>query len=227
MCPRAYKMEKREAASSETRARILEAARQLLSSASGADLSMDAIARGADVSRLTIYYQFESRAGLLEALYDYLATRGNMQRMAEVFQQRDVPAAIAKLVRTFVAFWASDPVVMRRLRGMAALDPEIARGIHARDERRPHIASEILKRMAAGKTKSLIAQQRRAAEVLSMLTSFESYDMLSRAGQSEEEIVATLTSLAQYGVTIVHAKPADEKSAASAPPARKRATKMV
>jgi AcrR family transcriptional regulator len=209
-------MGKRQVASSKTRARILEAARQLLSSASAADLSMDAIARGADVSRLTIYYQFESRAGLLEALYDHLATQGNMQRMAEVFQQRDLSASIAKMVRTFVGFWASDPVAMRRLRGMAALDSEIARGIHARDGRRPHIAREILKRTAAGKTKQLSAQQRRAAEVLSMLTSFETYDLLARSGHSEEEIVSTLTSLAQYAArSVVHPKPGDEKNAGS------------
>jgi len=57
-------MGKREAASSETRSRILEAARQLLATESNTDLSMEAIARKADVSRLTIYYQFSSRAGL-------------------------------------------------------------------------------------------------------------------------------------------------------------------
>jgi AcrR family transcriptional regulator len=207
-------MEKRQAASSDTRARILEAARQLLSKASATDLSMDAIARGADVSRLTIYYQFESRAGLLEALYEYLATRGNMHRMAEVFQQPDLPAAVAAMVRTFAGFWASDPVVMRRLRAMAALDPEIAKGIHARDGRRPHIASEILKRSAAGKTKQVTAEQRRTAEVLGMLTSFESYDVLARAGHPDEEIVATLTSLAQYAMESI-ARPKAGRAQAS------------
>jgi tRNA A37 N6-isopentenylltransferase MiaA len=103
---------------------------------------------------------------------------------------------------------------MRRLRGMAALDPEIAKGIHARDGRRPHIAREILKRTAAGKTKQLSARQRRAADVVSMLTSFETYDMLARAGHSHEEIVATLTRLAQYALkSIVHPKPSEEKNA--------------
>ena len=86
MSPRAYRMEKRQAARTETRARILDAARQLLAEDSTRELSMDAVARHADVSRLTIYYQFGSRSGLLEALYDHLATRGNMQRIAQSFQ---------------------------------------------------------------------------------------------------------------------------------------------
>jgi AcrR family transcriptional regulator len=199
MSPRPYSMEKRQAAGSATRARILEAARQLLSSESETDLSMENIARRADVSRLTIYYQFNSRAGLLEALYDHLAGRGNMQRMAEVFQEADAPVALAKMVRTFVGFWASDPVVMRRLRAMAALDPEIAKGIYARDTRRPQIARQILKRTAAGKTKQLNSQ-RLAADVLGMLTSFETYDALARAGHGEEEIVTTLSRLVHCAV---------------------------
>src|SRR5689334_17058442 len=99
MSPRPYNMEKRQVARSETRVRILEAARCLLASESSTDLSMEAIARGADVSRLTIYYQFSSRAGLLEALYDHLAGRGNMRRMNEVFVEPDAAVALEKMVR--------------------------------------------------------------------------------------------------------------------------------
>src|SRR5438034_3447780 len=122
MSPRPYRLGKREAAANETRLRILEATRQVLAAEEESDLGMEGIARRADVSRLTIYYQFKSRPGLLEALYDELARRGNMQRMGEVFHEPDVSIALEKLVRTFIGFWSSDPVVIRRLRGMAALD---------------------------------------------------------------------------------------------------------
>src|SRR5262249_42141045 len=115
MSPRPYRMGKRQAARSETRRRILEAARQLLATESHTDLGMEAIARKADVSRLTIYYQFSSRAGLLEALYDHLAQRGHMEQMADVFRESETSSAIDKMVRTFVGFWATDPHVMRRL----------------------------------------------------------------------------------------------------------------
>jgi AcrR family transcriptional regulator len=137
MSPRPYSMQKRQISRAETRVRILEAARRLLANESNTDLSMEAIAREADVSRLTIYYQFRSRAGLLEALYDHLAERGKMQRMIEVFRESDASIALGKMVRTFVGFGASNPAVMRRLRPMAALDPEIGREIKARDARRP------------------------------------------------------------------------------------------
>lgn len=195
MSPRAYRMEKRQAGRNETRARILDSVRELLSNESITDLSMDAVARRADVSRLTIYYQFGSRAGLLEALYDHLAERGHMHRMTEVFQEPEAARALAKMVRTFVGFWAADASVMRWLRAMAALDPEIARGIHARDARRPRIAGEVLTRSLLGRVKTLNAQQRHATDVVGMLTSFETYDVLARAGHSADEIVATITSL--------------------------------
>jgi AcrR family transcriptional regulator len=201
MSPRPYRMGKREAAAAETRSRILDAARQLLANESETDLGMEAIARRADVSRLTLYYQFKSRPGLLEALYDHLATRGNMQSMAQVFHEPNPSVALEKLVRAFVGFWSSDPVVIRRLRGMAVLDTDIDQGIRARDARRQHIALEILRRTVLGGKKKLTAEQQNlAADVLSMLTSFESYDALAKAGHSQGAIVATLTRIARTAV---------------------------
>jgi AcrR family transcriptional regulator len=201
MTPRPYRMGKRQAAADDTRARILEAARQLLANESETDLSMEAIARRSDVSRLTIYYQFKSRPGLLEALYDHLAMRGNMRRMAEVFHESDPSSAVDKLVSIFVGFWSSDPVVIRRLRGMATLDAEIDQGIRARDARRQHAAREIIRRTVLGGKKKLSTElQNLTADVLSMLTSFESYDALARAGHTHGAILATLTRIARAAI---------------------------
>jgi AcrR family transcriptional regulator len=202
MSPRPYSMEKREAATNETRLRILEATRQLLADESEAALSMEAIARRADVSRLTIYYQFKSRPGLLEALYDYLAMRGNMRRMGEVFHEPDPRAALDNVVSVFAGFWSSDRVVIRRLRAMAALDPEIREGIESRDARRHHIAREILKRMAAaGKKKYDDEHFSATADVIAMLTGFATYDALATAGHGEKEIIAIIARLAHFAAS--------------------------
>jgi len=199
MCPRAYNLGKREAAANETRLRILTAAREILADESEtADLSMEGIARRADVSRLTIYYQFKSRPGLLEALYDELASRGNLRRIGEVFRESDVSVALEKLVRIFVGFWSSDAVVIRRLRGMAALDAEMAPGLRARDARRPHIARELLGRIASSQqTKFKSEELSLAVDVLSMLTSFETYDALARGGHKDKEVIEIVIKLAR------------------------------
>src|SRR5215468_7718161 len=108
MSPRPYNSEKREAGNEETRLRIVEAARQLLADeANPADLSMEAIARKANLSRLTIYYQFGSRPGLLEALYDHMAKRGGMFEMRAVFRESDPMKMLEKMVQRFIAFWSS------------------------------------------------------------------------------------------------------------------------
>jgi AcrR family transcriptional regulator len=200
MSPRPYRLGKREAASGETRSRILEATRQLLAAEAETGLSMDDVAHRADVSRLTIYYQFKSRPGLLEALYDHLAMRGNMQRMAEVFHEPEPSVALEKMVRTFIGFWSSDPVVIRKLRAMAALDADISEGIRARDARRQHAAGEIVRRTVLRAKKPKPEQERQAADAVSMLTSFESYDALARAGHTEAEIIVIITRLARFAV---------------------------
>ncbi len=138
---------------------------------------------------------------LLDALYDQLASRGNLRRIAEVLHEPDASIGIEKLVRIFVGFWSSDPIVIRRLRGMAALDAEMAPGLRARDARRQHIARELLGRMASFRgRKGKLEELNLAADVLSMLTSFETYDTLSRAGHSEKEITETVIRLARSAI---------------------------
>ncbi|HJT69056.1 MAG TPA: helix-turn-helix domain-containing protein [Terriglobales bacterium] len=204
MSPRSYNLGKRKASTEGTRARILEAARKLLATETGpADLSMEAVARAADVSRLTIYYQFESRRGLLEALYDYMADRGNMRQVAAIFQEPDPNKALEKMVKTFVEFWAFDPVVIRRVRGMAALDAEIAAGMQARDSRRRRVAGEIIRRFhlhlhQLDPAKS--EQQSVAADLLSMLTGFETYDALAQAGHTDVAITEVVIRLSRAAI---------------------------
>lgn len=198
MGARAYSMEKRRVSTAETRRRILEAARQLLAEGRDTGLGLDAIARAADVSRLTIYNHFRSRAGLLEALYDYIAVRGNMPRAAEVLRNRDPATTLAGFVRTLAQFWSSDPVVIRRLHAMAALDREIARGLAAREARRRRAAVEIVRRTVPAAMRLPGARGRRLlADVLCTLASFETYDALARARHGQEEIIAVVTRLAR------------------------------
>jgi AcrR family transcriptional regulator len=191
-------MEKRGAFTAETRRRILEAARRLLAEGTDPDFGLDAIARSAGVTRVTVYNHFRSRTGLLEAVYDNLAARGDLQRAREALGQQDPAAALAAFIRGLVHFWSSDPVVMRRLHAMAALDAEIARGLAAREGRRRRAAAEIVRRIAPGRTRrhGRWTHQLRA-DSLSALGSFETYDALARAGHRKEDIIAVITHLAR------------------------------
>jgi hypothetical protein len=120
-----------------------------------------------------------------------------MSIQTETLRDRDPSVALAGLVRALADFWASDPVVIRRLHAMGALDAEIGAGLQAREARRRRAAREILQRIAAVRKRKVGPREHRlAADALCALASFETYDGLARAGHGREEIVAMITRLA-------------------------------
>jgi len=176
----------------------VEAARELLAAESGATgLSVDAVARHAGVARMTVYYQFGSKAGLLEALFDHLALRGGMERMAEVFQEPEPLAALEKCIGVFTRFWAAERLVTRRLRGIAVLDTEIEQALRARDRRRPEIFRAILRRLAAQHGHPAPEGLDDTADFLSTLTGFHTFDSLAGDVRTTEEVERLLIEVAR------------------------------
>ena len=200
MSPRPYVLKKRRENVDKTRERILAAAREALLSPSFSEFTMDAVAEKADVVRLTLYYQFKSKSGLLEALYDYLAKRGEMQRMADVFHHTYDPiTTLHEFILVFARFWSSDREVIRRLHGLAAVDPDIGAGLRSRNERRRQGLTVVIERYA--KMYPMTATQRPLAiDILHMLTSFETYDALVGTSRSMEEVVAILRKMANQTI---------------------------
>ena len=94
MSPRPYRLGQRQVAIDQTRARMIAAARELLVSADPGRFSVDAVAQRADVSRATVYYQFRSRQGLIEALFDAAAAAGGMAGLPDAFGQPDPLARV-------------------------------------------------------------------------------------------------------------------------------------
>ena len=77
--PRRYSSETRQASSQATRRRIVLGALDLVKAEGGLrDFTMELVARRSGVSRMTVYYQFHSRAELLDALFDELVERGHL-----------------------------------------------------------------------------------------------------------------------------------------------------
>src|ERR1700677_2336030 len=106
MTKRAYSSPAREAAAATKRARVVLVAEQLLrESENAAALSMETMAAAAGVSRLTIYKQFGSRRGLLEAVFDERATQGGLSRIPEAMIIGDPRQALNRLVEIFCDFW--------------------------------------------------------------------------------------------------------------------------
>lgn len=197
MCPRKYDRTRREQAAEATRGRILEAARALIGGKGDlGKFSLDAVARRAGVARMTVYYQFDSRAGLLDALADHLAARGRMSRMREVFLAPDLEGGLSKLIEVFVGFWASDRVTLRRLRAMGVVFPRDASAAVDRDAWRREAITNLLGRHRGPATGRGPASSD-LVDALSALTSFETFDQLCTSGRSPDAVARLVTRLAE------------------------------
>src|SRR5204862_2109761 len=125
MSPRPYQLGQRQATTEQTRIRIINAARELLMARDGySTFSLDLVARRADVARMTVYHQFGSKLGLLEALCDSLAIYGGMEQLASAFRRPEPREVLDEFITVFGRFWQSDRLILRRLRGLAALDAD-------------------------------------------------------------------------------------------------------
>ena len=196
MSPRPYRLGQRQAAVDQTRRKVLAAARELLAEPAGYALfTVDAIATRADVARATVYYRFGSKAGLLEALFDALAADGGMARLAEAFTEPDPDEALRRFVACFAAFWSSDRLVLRRVRALAALDPDVGPLIAARDERRREGARVLLTRRAPGTTNLAAADLETLVDLVHTLTSFETFDTLAGPDRDPRELAPLITDL--------------------------------
>jgi AcrR family transcriptional regulator len=195
--PRSYRLGRRQVTTEETRARILGATRELLTASGVSGFSIDAIAQKADVARMTVYYQFGSKLGLLEALFDDLAARGGMEQLPAAFGRSDPLEALADFIATFARFWASDRLVLRRLRGLAAVDPDLEQGVRSRDEGRRQGLRVILRRVAVQYGRPVPPSFDEAVDILFTLTSFETFDTLAGLDRSPEDVVPLVDRLAR------------------------------
>ncbi len=188
MSPRPYQLGRRQEASDETRDKVLAAARELLMAPDGyGRFTIDAVARQAGVARMTVYYRFQSKAGLLEALCDTLALQGGIGRIAEAFQLPEPEAALNKFLAVLGQLYGTDRLLMRRLNGIAALDPEFAPLLAERNERRRGGLRVLAQRLRPQRPREWIDAK---VDQLHALTAFGVYDGL--AGMSEPESVAPL-----------------------------------
>ena len=198
MSPRPYRRGQRQVATDQTRARILAAARELLLASDGfSSFSIEAVARQADVARMTVYYQFGSKVGLLEALSDALANQGGMEELANAFRRPEPLDALNEYIAVFGHFWESDRLVTRRLRALAALDADFEQVVRARDERRREGLRVLVQRIAQERGRPADEAIDETVNMLSMIVSFESFDLLAGPTRDIQEVVPQVQRLAR------------------------------
>jgi AcrR family transcriptional regulator len=181
---RVYVSSVRAAAAAEKRDRIIAAAAGVLrEDASITSFSLDTVAKAAGVTRLTVYNQFGSRRGLLEAVFDDIARRGGLISIADAMALADPREALDRLIGIFCGFWSRDPAIGRLHEAMAA-DPEFASALIERNERRRKAVAALVERIAG--TTATSGAQRDVIDLIFALTSFPMFAMLRRGRSSGE-----------------------------------------
>jgi AcrR family transcriptional regulator len=203
MSPRPYRLGQRQAATEQTRTRIIQAARELFMTPNGfSNFSIETVARQADVARMTVYHQFGSKLGLLEALCDSLAASGGMEQLASAFRQPDPLDALNQYILIFGRFWDEDRLVMRRLRALAALDLDFEQVIRTRDGWRRKGVGVITQRIVEKQMPVSSKTIDEIVDVLFTLTSFETFDMLAGPAHSLQEVVPVVQKLARAAIEL-------------------------
>jgi AcrR family transcriptional regulator len=175
MTSRRYVSSVRAAAAAENRERVIEVASRLLREDSIASFSLEAVAKAAGVTRLTVYNQFGSRRGLLEAVFDEIARRGGLVQINKIMKEPDPRVALDGLVEVFCRFWNSDPA-LGRLHDAMAIDLEFAQALTERNERRRQIIKILLERITEGTS---LSGQCDAVDLIFSLTSCAMFRMLT------------------------------------------------
>jgi AcrR family transcriptional regulator len=199
MAKRRYEQRLRARTAEGTRRRVLDAVYARLREASSEPVSIDRVARMAGVARSTVYLLFGSRAGLFDALGDDLMRRDAYRRLLEAVAHPDARETLRRGIRAGAEMFAGQRDVIRALYSMAQLDEEAVGGSVQRFEaERTRGMARLARRLDEQGALRPGVTRREAADLLWVLTSFESFDLLHAGrGLSVDEAVGVLTATAE------------------------------
>jgi AcrR family transcriptional regulator len=190
MDKRHYVQRARAEAAEGTRRRILDAARETLERGPLGALKVDEVARRAGVSRSTVYLLYGSRAGLFDALGRHLRDEAGFDELISAYRRKDALEALREAQRAAVRMYALMPDLARGLFTLAAIDPDGPAAIRAiEDGRRPGMTSLVERLSAQGYLREGISLSE-AAEMLTVITSFQAFDELFGGSGLTADVVA-------------------------------------
>ncbi len=196
---RRYQQRARAEDAEKTRRRIVDAALERLRDAPSEPVSMERIATMAGVARSTVYAIFGSRAGLFDAVGVELRERGGYDRLVQASHDEDARAALRGGLRAASEMLAASRDSYRTLHSMSKLDPAAVGGsVHRWEEERARAMARIAAQLhEQGHLRDGVSAEE-ANDVLWVITSFESFDLLySGRGLPLDTVVERLTETAE------------------------------
>jgi AcrR family transcriptional regulator len=184
MGTRTYRLERRATGLADTR--------QLFLSAGFHRASIEAIAEHAGVGRTTVFQQFGSKSGLLEALEQETSARAGLEELLRELGGKESLGALRAALETGCRVWAAEAKMFRGLFSLAAIDPEMHAIVADQAARRRQLIDALALRLQRQRRLRPGVTRRTAADLLWLLTSFESFDSLYTARGSVREVARLL-----------------------------------
>jgi AcrR family transcriptional regulator len=202
MATRRYEQRQRAETADQTRRRILDAVIERLRRAPAEPVSIDRIAEMAEVARSTVYAIFGSRAGLFDAVAADVLEREHYERLLDAKHEPDAREHMRVGFRTGTEMLAADRDIVRALFSMAQLEERaVGDAVRKREESRAAGMTRLARRLSEQDLLRPDVSVEEAEQILWVLTSFDSFDLLyTGRGLSTEAVADLLFATAERAI---------------------------
>ena len=187
------------------RDRILAAAAAVLNLDDVGAFPLDAVARRAGVTRMTVYNHFGSKAALLSETFDLLLERDAFSGMPDVFAQRDLGEAMDAYVGMLGRFYTDNRPLMTKMAGAVRLDSDLEAAIRPKNQRRRGGLEKLLAQFGTPKQISVATSE--LVNTLDVLMNFNTFDALAGPARTPMAVVPHVRRMVRAMLGIA-AKPA-------------------
>ncbi len=194
---RSYISKSRQARSLETKRRILDSAKMLFEARGFEAVTIDEIAREAQVSAPSIYSIFQSKRGVLLGLMDEALSPEQFEALVDQVKRESCPKRRLEITASIARqIYDAEKTQLPLLRGASALDP-VFKGLEMERERRRHQRQkETVEAMAGESAFVENLSLSKIRDVLWALTGRDLYRMLViERGWSSDEYEKWLSNL--------------------------------
>ena len=193
---RSYQQKARAESAAETRRRIIDVTRELLARAPLENVSLPEIAAQSEVARSTVYAIFGSREGLMVAVAEDLLERGGFARIGQALRGPDVVRAFETSINVAMELYSQEEAVGQALLSLAAVDRDASSAAARLNLGRANGMRRLAERMHEQGVLRDDVTVDEAADVLWVITSFETYAQLRRGrGLTAEQVGQRLLAM--------------------------------
>lgn len=176
---RSYHSETRDTQAAQTRSDILKAAKKLFKAEGFDRVTINKLAKAADVSMPTIYALFKSKCGVLQSLIDDALPPEQFSALAESsMQEKSAKKRLQITAKLARQIYDAEKGLMDILRGAAVVAPEFKELEQEREKRRYERQGDYVKELMREKSLAKGLTLQKARDILWVLTGRDLYRML-------------------------------------------------